>query len=820
MPSRTGFLLIALLLLLLVLGILGITSLINRNQADIAEAEARRLHSYQLADELRQSSDDLTRMARTYVVTGDAQYKAYFDRILGIRDGEAPRPQEYGSIYWDFVTATGLSPRPDGESVALEELMRQANFTEDEFSLMRQAKANSDALAALEEQAMSAVVGLYPDDDGSYVIRGEPDLVLAQALLHGDEYHLAKAEIMAPIDDFIRLVDARTAAEVNQLQDRGGRLSVIALALAVIAGLVVVVYIGLTLSRREQDSATSPASDVRSISDTTAESAGIPTSSNWPLIVVAVVIILAIVGFTWWTQSLIGQQTREDTADALATVLNTTSESVSDWFNAQQSTASVWAHTQQTRLLCTSLLSFPREQERLLNFTAGTAILDYLDPLMIQGEYEEFLVLAPDGFVLAASNPDEVATNLAGEIPADFFPRTLTGPEYTAIALPHLQTRDHDAATGSTATMLAGAGVRDTDGVPVCTLALRIDPEQDFTQILQRGRLGQSGESYAFNRSGQLISESRFDDDLRLIDLIPDGERGILNVEIRNPGGNLVEGYQPDVARTEQPLTLMAQEAIGGRPGTNLDGYNDYRGVPVVGAWTWDEAAGLGIATEMDAAEAYASLRTTNLLGVGTSALTVVLIIALTGVFVYNRSRMAKTQLELQNLVLDLDRARQEINEAKIRLEAASEGSEVGIWDHNLETDESYFSPSYMRMLGYKPDEFPATIDTFDALVHPDDLAKVRASTDAYLAGGNWESYFDNEFRLRAKDGRWLWMLSRGKATAWDESGRPTLLVGTNVDITERKEMEARLEEAMHDAEAANRAKSAFLANMSHELRT
>lgn len=70
----------------------------------MAEAQLQKYYSYQLADELRQSSDDLTRMARTYAVTGNEKYQKFFNRILTIRNGETPRPQDYNDIYWDLVT--------------------------------------------------------------------------------------------------------------------------------------------------------------------------------------------------------------------------------------------------------------------------------------------------------------------------------------------------------------------------------------------------------------------------------------------------------------------------------------------------------------------------------------------------------------------------------------------------------------------------------------------------------------------------------------------------------------------------------------------
>ena len=90
--------------LLLSLTLLSLTKL-STAADDLADANVKRYQSYLLADMLRQSSDDLTRLARTYVLTGDSRYEQQYWDILAIRNGEKPMPQAYERIYWDFVAA-------------------------------------------------------------------------------------------------------------------------------------------------------------------------------------------------------------------------------------------------------------------------------------------------------------------------------------------------------------------------------------------------------------------------------------------------------------------------------------------------------------------------------------------------------------------------------------------------------------------------------------------------------------------------------------------------------------------------------------------
>jgi methyl-accepting chemotaxis protein len=199
--------------------LVGVWVMVTLSQDAVQGATEARYRSYLLADELRQSSDDLTRLARTYVVSGDASYEQQYNDVLDIRNGKKPRPLDYNRIYWDFM-AVGKKPRGDGETVPLQTLMKQAGFTDQEFDRLRQAQANSDGLVKLEVVAMNAVKGLFEDATGKFTVRKDPDFELARKLMHSKEYHQFKAEIMAPVDEFLALLDTRTAAAVAGAHQR------------------------------------------------------------------------------------------------------------------------------------------------------------------------------------------------------------------------------------------------------------------------------------------------------------------------------------------------------------------------------------------------------------------------------------------------------------------------------------------------------------------------------------------------------------------------------------------------------------------------
>jgi methyl-accepting chemotaxis protein len=182
--------------------------------ADVSRAHATRYASYLLADEMRQSSDDLTRLARTYVISGDTRWEQQYFEILDIRNGKKARPESYERIYWDF-RAAGIDPaKGTGRTVALSNLMKEAGITEAEFAKLREAEANSNDLVRTETVAMNLVKGLHADGQGGFTKKGEPDLVKAREMMHDASYHANKAKIMKPVDEFLDLLDARTGGAV------------------------------------------------------------------------------------------------------------------------------------------------------------------------------------------------------------------------------------------------------------------------------------------------------------------------------------------------------------------------------------------------------------------------------------------------------------------------------------------------------------------------------------------------------------------------------------------------------------------------------
>ncbi|MFT5501735.1 MAG: PAS domain S-box-containing protein, partial [Woeseiaceae bacterium] len=537
------------------------------------------------------------------------------------------------------------------------------------------------------------------------------------------------------------------------------------------------------------------------------------------------VAVIAVLG--WFATERIKGKILQDMRNNLENVLITTTERLDMWVDQQKT-------------LLTQLARNPDlfiETERLLNIDANSEALLQSEELavtrMLLEQFTDqlglgFFIINQDGISMASGRDSNVGTrNLIAEQRPDLLARIFAGE---AVFVPPIYS---DVAIGDTdvarsISLFIAVPIQRNDGEVIAALTMRLDPTQDFSRVMQFSRVGASGESYAFDQTGTLLSASRFDSDLRKIELLDEGEASIMNIQIRDPGGNMTEGFRSDSPRDEHPLTLMAESAISAGINTqnerspaqsNLQGYRDYRGVPVFGAWLWDGTVGIGLASEIDVTEALSTLTVVRVTAMGVLGISLflslggTLFILVTGERTNRALTKARDELEdrVEERTKDLKKA---TKQTKLILENATDGI-LTIDDNQIVVG---FNPACEELWGYSAEKVlgqPITI-LIPEYARKDHLQNVHKFRDAEAEGVHMESRGLKLFGLK-RDGN---IFPAEVGISKSEIDGEMFYSAFITDITEREKAEAEILEAKKVADAANQAKGDFLANMSHEIRT
>lgn len=660
------------------------TEVLDSEEKILASA-AKRYQSYLLADELRQSSDDLTRMARTYTVTADPKYKAYFDSILAIRNGDAARPVDYHNIYWDFIAATGMPPRVETPPKALKQLMKEEEFTETEFALLQETENESNALVSLENSAMNAMEGLFEDGVGHYT-RGEPDMEFARNLLHGDEYHQAKEKIMKPLEKFFEAIDHRTSGEIAVFRDKQRRVNLVlmvTLSLSALLALMSLILGWVSLKKKGADTGKSrlaqrlaasgypaPGSGAKGSprdmlagrqADTASSGAGkadqetsVEISSlaffirnfwnDWPFIVAAVVITFMTLALSWWFVSDNRIQSYSKVRDELKFTLDATHGGVIDWLNQTSQEASKFAEAVDRQLSRETLQMIKDQPEHILHSALAASVItdeETLETITLEEGlrsfaadssiadpdlFENYLIVDGSGIVLSSNQADLIGKYFA--FPDDTMERMLA--QKTIINFPDKRANDDLLSQN----IVFGSLIDDNKGA----VFIMASPRRMLAKILRRGYAGNYGEIYMVDVEGSFISEPRWKEEML--------DKGWVSPEIPSALGMTVTQHGNAGHSSTQPVSV--ERVITGESGGELDEYENYLGNEVVGHWKWNNTYGFGIINEFKSNDAFATFRAYKNQALAGSGVTVVLILALTLMSIWSRTKVARANEKIQ----------------------------------------------------------------------------------------------------------------------------------------------------------------------------
>lgn len=348
----------------------------------------------------------------------------------------------------------------------------------------------------------------------------------------------------------------------------------------------------------------------------------------WPLLGA---LVLGAVGF--WVRERVEGATRAELASRLQTLLNADIAALRLWFSERESDAKSFAADVRIQGAILALLDLSRTtdatEDVLANSEPGKTIELYLKPLLEAHQYLDYVVLAPDRKVLASPY-----RRLVGRFAPRSYEMFMWRPLRGELAVSRPFAREATLSQRAEGPlMFVAAPVKSNTGKVVAVLALRMKPEEEFSRIFSVARMGETGEAYAFDHRAVMLTASRFDQELKKRGLIPDAPEAtaILNMRLLQPS-SARDKWAENRGLREPLLTRMAASALMGEAGFDVQGYKNYRGVEVVGAWSWLPEYGMGVATEVATQEAF---RTLNLLRQAFVVLLLLLFLSGLGIFAF-----------------------------------------------------------------------------------------------------------------------------------------------------------------------------------------
>ncbi len=168
--------------------------------------------------------------------------------------------------------------------------------------------------------------------------------------------------------------------------------------------------------------------------------------------------------------------------------------------------------------------------------------------------------------------------------------------------------------------------------------------------------------------------------------------------------------------------------------------------------------------------------------------------------------------------ITDRKKAESEIAKQKHRISNVIEGTNAGTWEWNVQTGETVINEIWANILGYTLEELGhVTIQTWKKYVHPDDFEESVRLLKLHVSGE--KKSYESEYRMLHKNGNWIWVLARGKVLSWTPEGKPLMMFGIHVDITQKKKREEEIKLANVRLQSANEELKSFASVASHDMK-
>ncbi|MEG3637829.1 transporter substrate-binding domain-containing protein [Magnetococcus sp. PR-3] len=522
-------------------------------------------------------------------------------------------------------------------------------------------------------------------------------------------------------------------------------------------------------------------------------------------------LVVMVVSLVWFTLTQSKKNTLENVQRDLKVVLQNTMERLDFWVEERTGYLTQVGRDAQLVAITERLLRVPVTASALAKDQAQQDARDFFAKREDEFGRIGFFIISPQNISIGSRRDTNLGTfNLIAEQKPELLARVFDGE---SVFIPPIRSdvvlkKEQEKAKKKPLTMFFAVPIRNSEGQVIAALTQRLLPEGRLSHIMRAGRLGDSGESYLIDREGHMVTESRFKEVLEGLKLITTENNVSSQLQIRDPGVDLTQNAQPTKAIEERPLTYMASSLIKmgqemihqgyeehGTLTTHMQGYRDYRGVPVFGAWSWDGHLGMGATTEIDveeALESFFSLRQNLLIITGMTLLLAVastLLMVMLGEKATRTMRQAREELE------------QRVAERTERLSSIINTAVDGIIMIGERGIVHEFSPAAERMFGYSRDEMMG--QNIKQIMPEPDRSSHDGYLDRYLTTGVARLLNKlREVKGQHKDGTTFTM---DLSVAETFIGGERFFTGIVRDITERKLSEAALKESQERFELAIR---------------
>ena len=410
-----------------------------------------------------------------------------------------------------------------------------------------------------------------------------------------------------------------------------------------------------------------------------------------------------------------------------------------------------------------------------------------------------FFIISPHNISLASKIDEKVGTpNLIGLKKPELLKRILQGETLfiTPILSDIILEKGH--ITSPPKVVFFVTPIYNESNKVIAVLAFRLLPEAIFSQRHNQRTVGNSGETYLVDETATLFSSSRKREELSKLGLLSNHAQ-TLQIKLRDPEVNLIQGNVPTTAFEKRPLTRVGQAMIYLSQQSTLAipvedtativvdtyGYNDYRGVPVYGVWMWSEALGIGFSSKIDQDESminYVKLRYVLLLSLSITILSILIAIAST-TRISKKIRKEKIDEAMKKTLGEqLALRTHELQKLSVVIEQSPNSIMITDLDANIE----YVNPRFTEVTGYNSEEI---LGRTPQILRSDQTPKetIEDLWDTLLRGETWHGEFIN----KRKNGETHWEKTI-IAPIRDDKNIINHYVAIKEDITKYKEAEEK----------------------------